>query len=162
VIVVADATPLHYLILIEHIHVLSALFGRVIAPPAVITELTQERSPEPVRLWLSDPPEWLRVQAPRYQSVSLPIVLGPGECEAIVLAEELSADALLMDDRDARQEAQRRNLPVLGTLRVLADAAEHGFADLAVAIERLRRTNFRASEPLLQWLLSHERKRRED
>jgi predicted nucleic acid-binding protein len=45
VIVVADASPLRYLILIEHTHVLPALYGHVIVPPAVITELTHERTP---------------------------------------------------------------------------------------------------------------------
>ena len=63
-IVVADASLLHYLILIEHVHVLPVLYGRVIVPPAVITELNQEQTPGLVRTWLSDMPEWLQVQAP--------------------------------------------------------------------------------------------------
>jgi hypothetical protein len=67
--------------------------------------------------------------------------LGVGEREAIALAAELSADALLVDDRDARQQADKLGIPVLGTLRVPADAAEHGFGDLAVAFDRLRQTN---------------------
>jgi hypothetical protein len=50
---------------------------------------------------------------------------------------------------------------VLGTLRVLADAAEHGFADLHVAFDRLRRTNFRADEELMQRLLAQDTVRRE-
>jgi predicted nucleic acid-binding protein len=79
--------------------------------------------------------------------------LGAGEREAIALAAELSVDALLVDDRDARQQADKLGIPVVGTLRVLADAAEHGFGDLAVAVDRLRETNFRASEHLLQRLL---------
>jgi predicted nucleic acid-binding protein len=58
-----------------------------------------------------------------------------------------------VDDRDARQEADKLGIPVLGALRVLADAAEHGFGDLAIAFDRLRQTNFRASEHLLQRLL---------
>jgi predicted nucleic acid-binding protein len=159
VIVVADSTPLRYLILIGHTHVLPALYGRVIIPPAVISELSQERTPEVVRSWLSNTPDWLSVQVPSWPLLSLDSSLGLGEREAIVLAEELTADALLMDDRDARQEAERRNLPVLGTLRVLADAAEHGVADLTTAFERLRETNFRASDQLLQWLLSQAAKR---
>ena len=44
-------------------------------------------------------------------------------------------------------------VPVLGTLRVLADASQHGFADLAVAFAHVRKTNFRASNQLLQQLL---------
>jgi predicted nucleic acid-binding protein len=159
VIVVADSTPLRYLILIEHAHVLPALYGRVIIPPAVVSELSQGRTPESVRNWLSSKPDWLSVQSPNRPLPSSDSSLGLGEREAIALAEELTADALLMDDRDARQEAERRNLPVLGTLRVLADAAEHGFADLAIAFARLRETNFRASEQLLRWLLSQSPRR---
>jgi predicted nucleic acid-binding protein len=36
VIVVADASPLRYLILIEHAHVLPAMYGQVVVPPAVV------------------------------------------------------------------------------------------------------------------------------
>jgi len=38
-IVVSDTSPLHYLVLIRCEHVLPRLFGRVLAPPGVITEL---------------------------------------------------------------------------------------------------------------------------
>jgi predicted nucleic acid-binding protein len=65
-----------------------------------------------------------------------------------------------MDDREGRQEARRLQLPTLGTLRVLADAAERGFTDLAMAFDRLRRTNFRASDQLIERLLEHDAKRR--
>jgi predicted nucleic acid-binding protein len=40
--VVADTSPIRYLFLFEH--VLPALFGEVIVPPAVIAELTNERA----------------------------------------------------------------------------------------------------------------------
>jgi predicted nucleic acid-binding protein len=78
--------------------------------------------------------------------------------EAIALTEERHADALLIDDRDGRQEAIRRRLPVLGTLRVLADAAEEKLINLPDALGRLRQTSFRASEELFEWLLSRERR----
>lgn len=154
-IVVADASPVRYLILIEHVHVLPALYGHVVVPPAVIEELSQERTPDLVKTWLSNMPEWLHVQAPMQALSSPGTVLGAGEREAIALATELSADALLMDDRDARQEATRLGVAVLGTLRVLVDASEHGLAHLPSAFDRLRQTNFRASEQLLKRLLEH-------
>jgi predicted nucleic acid-binding protein len=162
VIVVADASPLQYLILIEHVHVLPALYGRVIAPPAVIAELTRERAPSVVKAWLAARPDWLHVQAPMQPPASVRAQLGDGGRQAIQLAIELPADALLVDDRDARDEAQRLGVPVLGTLRVLADASEHGFADLATAFARLRRTNFRASNQLLDRLLDHMTRRRQE
>ena len=62
-----------------------------------------------------------------------------------------------MDDRDGRREAEALNCHVLGTLRVLADAAEHGFADLAVALERLRTTNFRMDSRLVEEILNRTR-----
>jgi predicted nucleic acid-binding protein len=70
------------------------------------------------------------------------------------------ADAVLLDDWAARLEAQRRHLTVLGTLRVLADAAEMGFADLRVALERLQQTNFRARPELVQALLKWDAERK--
>ncbi|MGH9323477.1 MAG: DUF3368 domain-containing protein [Vicinamibacteria bacterium] len=79
--------------------------------------------------------------------------LGEGERDAILLAEELGADALLIDDRDGRREAQRRKLRMIGTLGVLAAAAEQGLLDLPDALERLKGTTFRASPSLYDALL---------
>ncbi len=42
-IVVADASPLRYLILSEYAHVLRALYGTLTVPPIVITELSKPR-----------------------------------------------------------------------------------------------------------------------
>lgn len=105
-------------------------------------------------------PDWLHVLAPTHAVAPGRTDLGEGEREAIQLAV-MSADALLVDDRDARHEAERLGVPVVGTLRVLADASQHGFADLAVAFARLRDTNFRASNKLLQPLLNDATRRRE-
>jgi predicted nucleic acid-binding protein len=70
------------------------------------------------------------------------------------------ADAVLLDDWTARLEAQRRHLTVLGTLRVLADAAEKGFADLRLALDRLQQTNFRARPELIEALLKWDAQRK--
>jgi uncharacterized protein len=114
-----------------------------------------------VKNWLENRPDWLSVQAPTQPPARVREDLGEGEREAIELALEMSADALLVDDRDARHEARKHGVSVLGTLRVLADASEHGFADLAVAFGRLRQTNFRATDQLLDQLLDHAARRRE-
>jgi len=56
--------PVRYLILIEHAHVLRALYGTLLVPPIVITELSKPATPPIVREWISDRPGWLQVQAP--------------------------------------------------------------------------------------------------
>jgi predicted nucleic acid-binding protein len=160
VIVVADTSPLRYLILIEHAHILPRLYGHVIVPPAVVAELGHEHTPESVRSWLSSKPDWLQVQMPKTMVTADELALGLGERAAIALAEELAADALLIDDRDGRREAARRHLSVLGTLRVLADAAEQGLIDLRAAFGRLALTNFRTDQQLVQRLLALDAERR--
>jgi predicted nucleic acid-binding protein len=153
VIVVADTSPLLYLILIRYEQVLPALYGRVFAPRAVIAELTHPHAPKVVRDWAASSPSWLHVADPR-QPIMRSARLGRGELEAIALAKELDARALLIDDRYAREEAIRHHLSVVGTLGVLADAADAKLVDLPDAVARLRQTTFRASEDLFEWLLS--------
>ena len=128
-IVIADTTPLNYLVLIGQPNLLPRLYGRVLIPPTVYEELQAEGAPGSVRDWAAHRPAWLEVR-PAF----LPLDVGhhpldAGECEAIALALELKAHLLILDDRDARTEASRRNLKVIGTLRVLEDAAQRGSGD---------------------------------
>jgi predicted nucleic acid-binding protein len=74
--------------------------------------------------------------------------LDVGEREAIHLAKELAADALIIDEPEGREAAKRQELRVIGTLRVLYDAAEAGLCDLERAYERLQQTTFRAHPDL--------------
>ncbi len=160
-IVVADTSPLNYLVLIGHVKILHQLYDRVVVPAGVASELRDSRSPEAVRAWASAPPEWLEVR-----SVHLPADAGldavdSGEAEAIVLAEGNRPDVLLIiDDRDGRREAARRGIATTGTLGVLNDAAGRDLIDLADALNRLDKTTFRASPALLRELLERERRRR--
>jgi predicted nucleic acid-binding protein len=156
-IVVADTTPLRYLVAIEREHLLPALYGRLLIPPAVAGELNHESTPSVVRAWLAARPDWLEIRQPAH-ALGPEVDLDEGERQAIALAEEVDADLLLIDEWDARREAERRHLRVAGTLRVLADAANLGLTDLEMSFERLRRTNFRANPELLE-SLSREFKR---
>jgi predicted nucleic acid-binding protein len=55
---------------------------------------------------------------------------------------ELQADQLVVDDREGRREAERRAIPVIGTLGVLREAATLRLLDIRVAVERLQTTSF--------------------
>jgi len=146
-VVVADTSPLNYLILIEHVGVLPLLYARVLIPPAVVEELTNPRTPPSVREWVAVRPAWLEVATPT-SSVALP-ALDPGESQAIMLAIEAGADALLIDDQAGRKEAMRRGLAVAGTLAVLDDADEAGLLKFEDAVARLQGTSFRISRAVL-------------
>jgi predicted nucleic acid-binding protein len=156
-IVVADTTPINYLILIGEIDVLPKLYGHVIIPPAVHEELTNFRTPASVLTWMLQPPDWLKVLAPAPVSDPALAKLDAGEREAITLAEQLSGSPnsiqLIVDEHLGRREAERRGLLVIGTIGVLREASEEGLLDLRAAIERLRLTSFHISPAILAWLL---------
>jgi predicted nucleic acid-binding protein len=156
-IVVADTTPLRYLVMIERDQLLPALYGRVLIPPAVAEELNHKSTPDIVRAWLASRPNWLEIRQPIH-TLAFEVDLDQGEQEAIALAEELAADLLLVDEWDARLEAERRRLRVVGTLRVLADGASRGLADLQESFDRLRHSNFRVNSELLESLLEEYRR----
>jgi predicted nucleic acid-binding protein len=46
-IVVADTSPINYLILIEEINILTRLYGKVVVPPTVRDELLRLSTPDP-------------------------------------------------------------------------------------------------------------------
>jgi predicted nucleic acid-binding protein len=158
-IVVSDTSPLNYLVLIDAIDVLPQLFGDVHAPPAVIQELKHARTPEPVKRWAQSPPDWLLIQAP---SADFPLdpTLDPGEAEAIALALELRATAILVDEKEGRRLAQARGLATLGTITVLELAAQQKLLDLPVALAALVRTSFHVTETLVNAALQRDAARK--
>ena len=161
-VVVADATPLHYLILIDAVNVLPRIFEKIHVPMEVRDELTYAATPPPVRTWMQQPPEWLEIlAAPVAASEDSSLqALDLGERAAIVLAESIRADLLLIDDRAGAALAQQRGLAVTGTLGVLDLASQAGLLDLQDAFTRLQKTNFRYPPSLLETLLDEERNRR--
>ncbi len=60
-IVVADTSPLNYLIQIQCEHVLPRLYGNVVVPPGVIEELRSSKAPPGVKSWVNALPEWLEI-----------------------------------------------------------------------------------------------------
>lgn len=147
-IIVADTSPLNYLILLGKLQILPDLYGRVVAPTAVLRELNHADAPELVRTWAAAPPPWLEVVRPHRIYSTLATELGAGESEAISVALELRADLLLIDERIGRQAAEARNLQVAGTLAVLLRAGLLGLLDFPVVLKDIQRLGFRVSRDI--------------
>jgi len=114
--VVSNSSPLIALEQIRQLEMLHSLFGEILVPDQVAAETAATVQPRP----------WIR-----QQSLSLPLLsavqrltLGPGEREAICLAVEVKASAILLDDDPARKLALQLGLPVVGTAGVLVLAKE--------------------------------------
>lgn len=150
-IVVADSSPLHYLILIEEVGLLQQLYSEVVIPEAVLAELSRPASPGAVSGWLSMPPPWLRtVPVSAAEIAAVTESLDIGERAAIALAETMRAELLLIDEAAGRQEASRRHIRVTGTLGVLRSAAEKGIIDVPYVLGRLQATNFYVTDDLIE------------
>ena len=149
-LVVADASPLHYLILIGSVDLLAVLFEKVVLPNTV-------------RRWIANLPAWLEVcDAPLDEAEDASHAgIDAGERAAIQLAISLNADLLLMDDRKGVYAAQGKGLRVTGTLGILDLAAQRDLVDFAQAVEQLRRANFRVPRALLDALLEKYREKGE-
>lgn len=158
-IVVADTSPLNYLVLIGSVECLPLLYGKVYIPPACASELVAPAAPLQVRSWFENSPTWLIVAAPKDPNDPRLSHLDRGEREALALAMELHASLVLIDERDGRSAAKICGLTIAGTLRVLADAAAVGAVNLELAFIRLQSTGFRADPRLIDLLLVESRKR---
>jgi predicted nucleic acid-binding protein len=161
-LVVADTSPINYLILLDQDTLLPRLYDQVVIPPAVHGELQHPQTPPAVRAWVAHPPPWFEVRHPqqRLEAAQFP-KLGVGEREAIALAQELHVPLLLMDDPEGREEATRRALRTTGTLGVLEQAAIDGLLDLpTVLTQLLTTTTFRAGAYLIQDLLARDAARK--
>lgn len=152
-IVVADTSPINYLILIGEEKLLPKLFGRVIIPHVVFDELQAAGASAEVREWANKLPEWIEIKQTKLTADSALDILDAGEREAILLAQELVADLLLVDDRQARQAATDFGIAITGTLGILDKAAREGLIDLDAAIKRMQKTNFRIADDLIQKLI---------
>ncbi|MFN3653323.1 MAG: DUF3368 domain-containing protein [Armatimonadota bacterium] len=159
-IVVADTSPLNYLILVEAVEVLPRLFGTVLIPPAVRRELLHPGAPDRVRQWAASLPEWVEIRSARPNPHRPLAELHDGEREAIELALDVDAGLVLVDEWAARQVARALGMKVAGTLGVLDLAAEHGFIDFVEMATALRATSFRVSDPVLQPLIERHRRER--
>jgi predicted nucleic acid-binding protein len=158
-IVVADTTPIHYLVLLGHADILHTLYERVSIPEAVFRELQASSTPAVVKEWVAKGADWLQVRRASVPQDLAQTTLDPGEREAIALAIALRADALIIDDRAARREAERRGVRAIGTLRVLDDAALAGLVNLSEAVRQLQSAGFYLDPRLAQFLLDRHSKR---
>ncbi len=61
-VIVADTSPLNYLVLIGEVDLLARLYGKVLIPDIVAQELSHSEAPPEVLRWASHLPPWIEVQ----------------------------------------------------------------------------------------------------
>jgi uncharacterized protein len=124
--VVSDTSPIRALAHLELLVVLEALFGQIVVPPAVDTELLQP----PIGLPRVDVRtlSFVQIRMPGNldQVQKLMATLDPGESEALALALELEALTILIDEAAGREMARQLGLLPIGVLGTLVRAKQRG------------------------------------
>jgi predicted nucleic acid-binding protein len=150
-IVVADTSPPLHLARIGRLHLVPAVVGRVTIPRTVWSELIHVGTrPDVVRAL--ETADWIDVvEDPELHDLGL----DRGETAAILLAEQIDADALLIDERRGRTIASARGISVLGTLGIVAGARRLGVIDRArPVVDALRADGFWLSDTVVLRLLT--------
>ena len=131
-IIVSDTSLITNLAAIQTLDLLQFLYGSIIIPVAVYNELTQISSAKEVPGATEVKTySWIQTrQVQNLQKVNEILVTSSnihlGEDRAIMLAIELNADLLLMDERRGRALAINYQLKVTGLLGVLLQAKKQG------------------------------------
>lgn len=151
---VVDASPLIFLAKLERLELLKNHADTICVPQAVLEEI-QAKADEAKCVIERATRSWLSVcQVSNRQAVEiLSADLGLGETEVIILAKEIGADKVVMDDLDARRFARRVQLDVVGTMGLLLAARLRGeIPSLREEIEQLQALGFHVAIPLVEAL----------
>lgn len=155
-IIISDTSPIANLILIGRLNILQDLYQHVIIPPKVKSEIQALKS-FGVELNEFEHAAWIEVKIPgnSYEVNSLLSKIDRGEAEAIVLAEELSINWLLIDERLGWAVAKARGLQTVGLLGILLKAKEVGIvSEIKPIIEDLQtKAGFWVGEKLVERVL---------
>jgi len=122
-LVVSDTSPISTLFAIGELGLLRKVFGEVVIPEKVFAELSRLKD---FGYDLSElkGATWLIVRPAQDTTAvkELSNQLDPGESEAIVLAQELEADFLLIDERRGWKVANALGIKTVGVLGVFLEA----------------------------------------
>lgn len=155
-IVVSDTTPLIGLASIGRLDVLQKLFGEVYIPRAVYDETVTHGRVESIAKQEVDRAGWIQVMDVQ-DRLAVNVLLDEmdlGEVETIILAGEIRADWVLMDEKKGRRKLSQLNIPKIGTLGILLKAKQIGLIpNLRDEIEKLQKTGFSISQSVVEEIL---------
>lgn len=155
-IVVSNTTPLIGLAVIQRFDLLRHFFGEITIPQAVYDEAVvsgHEVGGAKQEILTAN---WIKV-VPVKDQLAVEILLDEldlGEAETIVLAREINANWVLMDERKGRRKLAQLNQQKIGTLGILLKARQSGLlSTLKPELEKLYQNGFSVNQQIIDELL---------
>lgn len=154
--VVSNTTPLIGLASIQRFDLLQQLFGEVYIPQAVYDEAVIKGREEGGAKREVSTATWIKVVGVK-DRLAVEVLLDEmdlGEAEAIVLAREIGADWVLMDEKKGRRKLSQMSINKIGTLGILLKAKQVGLLPaIRPEIEKLRQQGFSISQDVIDAVL---------
>ncbi|WP_461834793.1 hypothetical protein [Desulfothermus sp.] len=153
--VVVNSTPLIALSLVNKLSILKELFDEVIIPCSVFEEITifgkGKVGSKEVKA-----ADWLTILSPQEKEIIPSFLLGldKGELDVILLAKEIDADMVLIDEKAGRKVAKAIKVKVKGTLGLLLMAYHKCIINKTEAeniLKKLDESFLRISPNLISW-----------
>lgn len=153
--VVVNTTPLIALSHVEQLDILRKLYGKIIIPEAVYRELSV-KTDSICKKTVDSSLDWIRVDKIKNQMAKAmyKTQLHDGEVEVMILAKEIAAHVVIIDDANAKRHAKYLGLPVTGTLGVLIKAKQERYIDeLKPILQRMVENGIYISQGLIELCL---------
>jgi uncharacterized protein len=151
--VVSNTTPIISLLKLNQLDLLKLLYAHIHIPLAVYNEIEVGKA----KGFYKDLSkiEWITIEEIKdKQAVKYFLDLDSGEAEAIVLATELNADLIILDEKLGRFHAKHAHLKVIGTIGILLKAKAEGLIEaLKPLLHELTERDVWISERLKQEIL---------
>lgn len=123
--IISNTTPILSLLKINKLEILKELYGQVIIPNAVYQEIEEGKHKEYYKDLTKI--DWLIIKRIKDESSRDYFVdLDDGEAEVLILAKELNADLVILDEILGRRYAKVLKYKLTGTLGVLLKSKEKG------------------------------------
>ena len=152
-IVVSDTTAITNFYQVDLLKLMKTLFQEIIIPQSVYDELAII----PKQKNVIDNCSWIKIKKVKNKKMlaKLSIKLDSGEAEAIVLAKELKADLIIIDEYLGRKVAKEQGLKIIGVLGILIIAKNNGNIAkiLPIVDELIQKAKFRVNPKLLNKIL---------
>lgn len=130
-IVVTNSTPIISLAKIDKLHLLRDIFGKIYVPNAVYKEVAVKGKGRPGSKEIKEA-EWVASAEVSNMTPKKHLLtyLDEGEAEVILLADELNADLVIMDERKGYEVLSNLfNIKVIGTIAILSMAKDLGLIE---------------------------------
>ncbi len=153
--IISNTTPIITFLGLEKLNLLQELYQEIIIPLAVFEEIELGKE-KPFYTDLTQF-NWIKIKNVQNQEAVryLETILDRGEAEVIVLAQEINADVIIIDERLARNYANIQNIAYTGSFGILLKAKQQGLiSEIKPLLQKAQNNGIRMNERIINEILN--------